>query len=660
MKKKPFLQLISSLISFVILCSAIFFSCGNCLYTDAAQAGSLSAVTCRYQDRVVKLADFLLDLQNKNGAIPDCADADTVNTDSNMEYALIGLGAAYQLTADRKYLISFQKGIDWLAAAQCMTDDTWKGSWWYTYDLNGKHLPYTEDTDILDIRGVDTTSALFVYLLYLNQKLDPSSSLSTRYRDHADAALHFIQQHNLDTDHLSRSSWQQNAAGKWNLYTCKYCADQGDVYLGFRAAGELFHSAQYRKLADEIKKSTESAFFNQKLGRYCVSIEDGRQNHTLNSFEPIQSQGFLPWVWGSDTINHTAASWLSGKLRPDGNVVCYPEDPSYAMSIALLGMAENAASGKQPAAAYEWLNTHLTDKKTGGIQDSTASAEEDCNVAGFCLIALTRMLPFEPYRIYGVTLDDVTSVSISEVTQALDAMDRKPTVRIVMKPECSASSYVSVLQALHGHAFIMLCPCDSSYLKHYQSAAAYVARFRECVGALSPYVDIWEAGNEINGEGWTGLTPRRASQYLYAAWHYLHAKNLVTEITPYDFRHGDQSIDMIPWLEKYVPDQMKKQVDHVLISYYDDDNGGIHNDWQTTFDQLKTLFPNARIGFGECGFSAPHSYDSAFRKQVRTYYGMPACNDRYEGGCFWWYWQEDCIPWRNHPAWDCINRECCG
>jgi hypothetical protein len=46
------------------------------------------------------MEDFILSLQNAAGAIPDQPGASTVNEDSNMEYALIALGAAYSATKD--------------------------------------------------------------------------------------------------------------------------------------------------------------------------------------------------------------------------------------------------------------------------------------------------------------------------------------------------------------------------------------------------------------------------------------------------------------------------------------------------------------------------------------------------------------------------------
>lgn len=626
------------------------------LSADCVSAEQMSAVPAvrGHQDSVIKMADFILGLQCRNGAIRDCAGAVTANTDSNMEYALIGLGAAYQQTADRRYLKGLKKGIGWLARTECMSG-SFKGSWWYACNVSGRHTAFKASGDVTDVRGVDTTSALFVYLLYLDKKLDPDSVLSARYRRNALAAMNFIEKKSRDEDGLTRSSFQRGTDRKWRIYNCKYSADQGDVYLGLQAAALLYDKDKYQPLADELKQKTESTFFSSDQGRYCVSIEDGTADMSVSDFGPIQSQGFLPWMWGSDTANDAAAAWLAGKVRSDGSLSCFDSDPLYAMSAAMYGLAMNGTGGQKPEGTYSWLLGKLFDSSSGGVMDSMAETEEDCNVAAFSIIALTGMLPFEQNRISGVTLNDITAVSINEVIAAADAMQVKPTVRIVMQPEKKASEYREALSLLHGHAFIMLCPCDSSYFSSYRTADRYLARFRECDRELADYVDIWEVGNEINGEGWLGISTKKAAAYMYRAWRYLHAKGYVTELTPYDFRSGDQSISMLAWLKKYVPNDMKKHVDHVLISYYDDDNGGVHDDWQETFDSLKKMFPNSYVGFGECGFSSPHACDNEFRAQVTAYYGSKIYNNRYEGGYFWWYWQEDCLPYENNDAWKCIN-----
>ncbi len=114
----------------------------------------------------VRMADFILLLQNAGGAIPDEKGVITVNQDSNMEYALIGLGAAYAATKDRKYLDGLERGIKWLAEREEMSDPRWTGSWYYVYSANPPYakIPTSPGTGITDARGVDATSTLFAYL----------------------------------------------------------------------------------------------------------------------------------------------------------------------------------------------------------------------------------------------------------------------------------------------------------------------------------------------------------------------------------------------------------------------------------------------------------------------------------------------------------------
>lgn len=122
MKKNIFFKYICSVTICAIICSSILcYDQMEKLSETKYSMAPLSHTDCRYQDKVVKIADFILSLQCSNGAIPDCKNSDTVNTDSNMEYALIGLGSAYELTADKKYLSGVKKGIRWLAARECMT-----------------------------------------------------------------------------------------------------------------------------------------------------------------------------------------------------------------------------------------------------------------------------------------------------------------------------------------------------------------------------------------------------------------------------------------------------------------------------------------------------------------------------------------------------------
>jgi hypothetical protein len=148
--------------------------------------------------------------------------------------------------------------------------------------------------------------------------------------------------------------------------------------------------------------------YDDTLGRYCTCIEETETDKSMNSFDPIQSQGFLPWIFGSDdtdqhsvdqlsgsdAANFHSIAWLSGKLQSDGSISCYKNDPKFALSIAMLGMGENASAGASQTPSdstssgtnlsdstssgvsltnsYKWLFSNLLDKKTGGIHDSSS------------------------------------------------------------------------------------------------------------------------------------------------------------------------------------------------------------------------------------------------------------------------------------------------
>jgi len=62
-------------------------------------------------DIALLIVDYLLNQQDANGAIPDVPNGETVNIDSNMEYALIGFAAAYHYAGSPAYLSALELGI---------------------------------------------------------------------------------------------------------------------------------------------------------------------------------------------------------------------------------------------------------------------------------------------------------------------------------------------------------------------------------------------------------------------------------------------------------------------------------------------------------------------------------------------------------------------
>ena len=260
--------------------------------------------------------------------------------------------------------------------------------------------------------------------------------------------------------------------------------------------------------------------------------------------------------------------------------------------------------------------------------------------------------------VYGITLNHLTAKNEKSVLTAIRHMHVRPTVRVVMSPNRSAAYYLPLLKKLHSCATILLCPCDSSYMKDFPSVSAYQKRFDDCADTLAPYVDIWEIGNEVNGEGWLGADSQSVSDRCYAAWKDIHNRKMATELTPYAFAPHAQSISMEKWMKTYIPHDMRLGLNFVLVSYYDADNQGKHENWQQMFSRLTTIFPHAALGFGECGYPAPHDADASCLTQIDAYYHLPKMCPHYVGGGFWWYWQTDCVPYCHNAAFLRIDNDC--
>ena len=259
-----------------------------------------------------------------------------------------------------------------------------------------------------------------------------------------------------------------------------------------------------------------------------------------------------------------------------------------------------------------------------------------------------------PSPLYGITLDAVSKSSINKIIDAIKALPVKPTARVIIDADKKPADFIPLLERLHEVSYILLCPCDSSDMKLYKTVESYTARFAACAAHLAPYTDIWEVGNEINGELWLGGTDELIAQKVYAAWKYVHERGFVSALTTYMFKSDDQSMTMEEWLENFIPSDMKNALDYVLVSYYDEDNEGMHENWNDMFKNLYDMFPSSQLGFGECGFSAPHRTGKVFNAQADAYYRMMPYNDRYVGGYFWWYWQEDCVPHKRNSRWQKI------
>ncbi|WP_107878384.1 hypothetical protein [Neisseria animaloris] len=263
-----------------------------------------------------------------------------------------------------------------------------------------------------------------------------------------------------------------------------------------------------------------------------------------------------------------------------------------------------------------------------------------------------------PDFFYGVTIDDGWEGKIKpiHITDALKAMPVKPVVRIVMSAEKPPAEYKKLFAAIHRTVYIMATPVDSSEMKKYPTVSAYLKRFESSYQALAEYVDIWEIGNEINGENWLGNNPQFLADKAAAAYRYIRSKKAATALTTYYFAPNMQKTTMRNWLARHIPADMKQHVDYVFVSYYEDDNNGFQPDWKNVFNELQTLFPHAKLGIGECGNTRKNASVESKTDMIRHYYSMPKYTPNYVGGYFWWYWVQDSVPHQGNKVWEEISK----
>lgn len=354
----------------------------------------------RYETTALAIADFLLGLQNDDGALRDSPQSDRVNEDSNMEYALLGLAAAYRRSGDSRYLLGLEKGIAWLAGREEMEDPRWRGSWRYAYSRERPYGPIAVRTGpgIEDVRGVDATGALFVYLLDVHAQAAGTDALALRFAGNARAALDFLLARNRLADGSFASSWQKwSSDRRWHLWSFRYAADQADVYLGLQAGWRLYGDPRCREAA-AVLAALRPGYFYPAGGRYALGRdEDGDLDPEMEGFNGVFPQGYLPWVFGDNAEDRAACQWLRDRARSDGSISCYDGDPLYGLTVAVYALAAAALAEEEPADSLDWLIAGLYDPQDGGVRDTAEpGSEKYSNVAGFAVMALLRAAAYPP------------------------------------------------------------------------------------------------------------------------------------------------------------------------------------------------------------------------------------------------------------------------
>lgn len=325
--------------------------------------------------------------------------------------------------------------------------------------------------------------------------------------------------------------------------------------------------------------------------------------------------------------------------------------PLFAASVALLLAIIPAASGAVPSTV-----TQGTVFKTS----STASKPP-------------RGIPSP---IYGVTLDDVSKVD--QEVQSLQQLQtpNMPTARVVFDYSEPPSAYAKSLRKLGGVAYLMGQIADSSDMKKF-TTATYRKRTQQYFNALNGQVDVWEIGNEINGN-WLGtgaMNKAKAAYQVIATAKQPTALTFFYEGEPEDRdnciakSHGGD--DMFSWIENNFQlnlpaeqrdpaiESFRLGLTYALVSWYPQQCNNIQPNWSVVFSKLASIFPNSKVGFGEIGTANPQHGSIYEVNLINEFYPLAkhvAMPSSYIGGYFWWYFAEEMVPANRSILFDTLKR----
>ncbi|MBV8636507.1 MAG: hypothetical protein JO322_00340 [Candidatus Eremiobacteraeota bacterium] len=325
------------------------------------------------------------------------------------------------------------------------------------------------------------------------------------------------------------------------------------------------------------------------------------------------------------------------------------------------GTSSSAASVKMPAHATAHAITHAQSRR----HHPSPTPSPTPTPAGIPTASPTPLPAITNLR--GITYDDISGTcSASSQELATEQALNNPTVRVVFD-NVPASCYTSAIQSFDQYGRTMGELIDSSDMTSY-SLSQVQSRVSDYVSTLGNSVNIWEIGNEVNGEWLSNVNCSGGNECsaqandvmskIEAMYNGVTAAGGTPEITLY--YEPPQTVtpgyDMINWEETYIPASMHQGLKYVLVSYYETDNNGIRPtqaQWDTIFKQLATDFPNAKVGFGEIGMDNPITSSTLSKAtSIFNYYQELQFPDipQYTRAGFWWYGAEDLAPSTKWPA----------
>jgi hypothetical protein len=437
--------------------------------------------------------------------------------------------------------------------------------------------------------------------------------------------------------------------------TTKLFFDQGDPTLKIYSDSACGIAASSIVMA--AGSSTKKFYFkpsaqgSRLLYVSTLNFVDGTQYETISPLQTPTPQPSPVTAPAAPTISliSSQSSISSGQSA----VLTYTSTNS--SSCTGIGFIAAGASGTVTVQPSATMSYSLTCNGGGG------SASANVTVAVVSSAQQGRSIPSP---VYGVTLADISN--INAIVTSLQHMPYVPTSRVVFDYGQPVAYYSGALQKIAPYSYIMGQLADSSDMKNY-NISTYQVHAQGFVSALSGQVDVWEVGNEVNGN-WLGTNTQ---QKIEAAYDVVSSSKGATAIT--FFYMGEPSdanncivgpgYDMFSWINSMFqlslnPSQRSAETEKIrlglnyaLISWYPDQCPGEKPDWTTVYNKLANIFPNAKVGFGEIGTATAQNGSQYEIDEINQYYPLAKTTTlppSYVGGYFWWYFSKEMVPYNTN------------
>ncbi|MGZ5319745.1 MAG: hypothetical protein ACXWFU_14645 [Actinomycetota bacterium] len=254
---------------------------------------------------------------------------------------------------------------------------------------------------------------------------------------------------------------------------------------------------------------------------------------------------------------------------------------------------------------------------------------------------------------WGVTVDRTSHMerTVDSINDLVDGHAGEAHARVVFDLGQGPAAYDAIVGAMQAKGIVVVGQILDSFPFHKLTLAQWKQRVRTFVDHF-PQIDIWEIGNEVNGE-WLGAQVPAKLEY---AAGYVKAQDAsdTTMLTVYwqMGTAGHPGNAVFQWIHDRVSPQLAADVDVVALSTWIGDAplGLAHDE---VFERLHGLFPGSRLAMGELGYWEPdtsrvwwwrsrsHPTTTVRRAVVRHMYLANLAFPYSVGGGFWWYYVQE-------------------